>query len=95
VVLNDFADTLRLAGRVEEAVDLFERALALSLQGKYLMRQADAHVGLGRCFADQDVVRAQRHWAAALELHREMDMPRQHMVEAVLRNSAVPSVARG
>jgi hypothetical protein len=86
VVLNDFGYTLRLAGRSDDARALHIEALLLAERGGYLMRQADARDGLGHCLVLRDPAGARQHWEEALTLYRQMDVPKQHDLEATLRD---------
>jgi tetratricopeptide (TPR) repeat protein len=84
-VLNEFAETVRRTGRVDEATEMYRHSLHLAQRGDYPLRMAEAHDGLGRCLDQRDRAEARRHWERALALYRRVDLPQQHDVEVTLR----------
>jgi hypothetical protein len=87
-VLIEYANTLRLAGEIEEATELHQQALRLAERGDYLLQSADAHAGLGHCLVDREPAGARQHWQAALALYRQLDVPQPTDVELGLRRCA-------
>jgi hypothetical protein len=92
VVLNDLGRTLRLSGEIDQATERHRQALALAERGNYLFRRADAHAELGYCLLERGPAEARQHWQAALVLYRQLDLPHQHDIEAILRGRVGHSV---
>jgi hypothetical protein len=91
VVLNDLACSLRAAGDVSGAMELYTQVLERAQRNHYPLRQADAHDGLGYCLVDTAPEQARQHWTLALATYRTLGLPRQHEVAerlAELRDDA-------
>jgi DNA-binding SARP family transcriptional activator len=76
--------TLRLAGDLPAAREVFEESLRLALRTRLPYPIAEARAGLGDCLAGSDRAGARRLWELAREIYAELDAPELAEIEARL-----------
>ncbi len=95
-ILNDLGATLSAAGDPVEARELHDLALRQALRVDHRYQQARAHDGAAAAWVDTNPAWAKQHWALALRLFTELDVPERADVERRLAglpsaNQAAPS----
>ncbi|MBX7264889.1 tetratricopeptide repeat protein [Micromonospora sp. Llam7] len=81
---NLLARALLDQGDVQSALDLFRRVLRDATKVNHRHQQAQALDGVARCLRLSDPAAARSHWTRALALFRQLDVPDQDEVAALL-----------